>query len=135
MWSHFASSVTINYIGKKERPFWGLTSGKEKCYWPVKSSRECVKPDSQYGGSPTTQLLLSLLKGHFLASVSPSIVYPSPICSKAEIGHSGKPVCNYIPVARPNITSKQRTTVMRHYHFYSIRLRHSELFLSHDQAF
>lgn len=75
MWSHFASSVTINYIGKKGRPFWGLTSGKEKCYWPVKSLLlEHAEPDSQFS------VCCYLLKGHFLASVrrSPSIVYLSP---------------------------------------------------------
>ena len=75
-WLYFLClSLHINYTSKKGKAFWGLTSGKEKCYWPVKSLLlEHAEPDSQFS------VCCYLLKGHFLASVrrSPSIVYLSP---------------------------------------------------------
>ena len=95
MWSHFASSVTINYIGKKERPFWGLTSGKEKCYWPVKSYQQSEKPDSVCYSMLSSEgpFGWQVWGAHLLSIFLPL----SFACSKEKLAILEKPVCNYIP--------------------------------------
>ena len=55
-----ALSLHINYTERGKS--WGLTSGKEKCYWPVKSLLG-------WACSLILNSVCYLLKGHFLASV------------------------------------------------------------------